>query len=188
MGLWQNYLIYWVEVSRNFYENAIRTNEQWLKALWYPWHYWLCCLGVQLLLHLFHFVLRSCSHSVLSYDFRSGYSTCRQHHASDVLYRRDGLEILWQSSMSNITDFKCASWTDYVRLHYYYVQIAIEYNRLNKYETYYFPIRVNINFLTNTCKVTCFHLVVCKTVDDTLFLHQNVSIAAFYKDWLAGNR
>jgi hypothetical protein len=33
MGLWQN----WVEVSRNFYENAIRTNEQWLKALWDPW-------------------------------------------------------------------------------------------------------------------------------------------------------
>ena len=33
MGLWQNYLTYWIEVSRNFYENAIRTNEQWLK-----WH------------------------------------------------------------------------------------------------------------------------------------------------------
>jgi hypothetical protein len=33
MGLWQN----WVEVSRNFYENAIKTNEQWLKALWDPW-------------------------------------------------------------------------------------------------------------------------------------------------------
>ena len=37
MGLWQNYLIYWIEVSRNFYENAIRTNEQCLKALWDPW-------------------------------------------------------------------------------------------------------------------------------------------------------
>ena len=37
MGLWQNYLVYWIEVSRNFYENAIRTNEQWLKALWDPW-------------------------------------------------------------------------------------------------------------------------------------------------------
>jgi hypothetical protein len=37
MGLWQNYLIYWVEVSRNFYENAIRTNEQWFKTFWYPW-------------------------------------------------------------------------------------------------------------------------------------------------------
>jgi hypothetical protein len=37
MGLWQNYLIYWVEVSRNFYENAIKTNEQWLKALWDQW-------------------------------------------------------------------------------------------------------------------------------------------------------
>ena len=30
-------LIYWIEVSRNFYENSIRTNEQWLKALWDPW-------------------------------------------------------------------------------------------------------------------------------------------------------
>jgi hypothetical protein len=37
MGLWQNYLIYWVGVSRNFYENAIRINEQWLKALWDTW-------------------------------------------------------------------------------------------------------------------------------------------------------
>ena len=37
MGLWQNYLIYWTEVSRYFYENAIRTNEQWLKALWNTW-------------------------------------------------------------------------------------------------------------------------------------------------------
>jgi hypothetical protein len=35
--VWQNYLIYWIEVSRNFYENAVRTNEQWLKALWDPW-------------------------------------------------------------------------------------------------------------------------------------------------------
>jgi hypothetical protein len=37
MGLWQNYLIYWTQVSRNFYENAVRTNEQWLKALWDLW-------------------------------------------------------------------------------------------------------------------------------------------------------
>ena len=37
MGLWENYLIYWIGVSRNFYENAIRTNEQWFKALWDPW-------------------------------------------------------------------------------------------------------------------------------------------------------
>jgi hypothetical protein len=29
--IWQNYLIDWIEVSRKFYENAIRTNEQWLK-------------------------------------------------------------------------------------------------------------------------------------------------------------
>jgi hypothetical protein len=73
----------------------------------------------------------------------------------------------------------------YSRLHYYYVQIAIRTERIG---IYYFPIRVNINFLTNTCKVTCFHLVVCRTVDDTPYLHQNVSVAAFYKDWLAGNR
>ena len=37
LNLWQNYLTYWIEVSRNFYENAIRTNEQWLKAIWDPW-------------------------------------------------------------------------------------------------------------------------------------------------------
>ena len=37
MGLWQNYLMYWNEVTRNFYENAIKTNEQWFKALWDPW-------------------------------------------------------------------------------------------------------------------------------------------------------
>jgi hypothetical protein len=37
IALWQNYLIYWSEMYRNFYENAIRTNEQWLKALWDPW-------------------------------------------------------------------------------------------------------------------------------------------------------
>jgi len=34
---WQNYLLYWMEVNRNFYENAIRTNEQWFKAFWDPW-------------------------------------------------------------------------------------------------------------------------------------------------------
>jgi len=34
--VWQNYLINWIEVSRNFYENAIKTNEQWLKALANP--------------------------------------------------------------------------------------------------------------------------------------------------------
>ncbi|HXX95603.1 MAG TPA: hypothetical protein VEL11_00600 [Candidatus Bathyarchaeia archaeon] len=37
IGVWQNYLIYWIEVSRNFYENAIKTNEQWLKAFWDLW-------------------------------------------------------------------------------------------------------------------------------------------------------
>ena len=35
--VWQNYLMYWNEVNRNFYENAIKTNEQWFKALWDPW-------------------------------------------------------------------------------------------------------------------------------------------------------
>jgi hypothetical protein len=35
--VWENYLIDWIEVSRNFCENAIRTNEHWLKAIWYPW-------------------------------------------------------------------------------------------------------------------------------------------------------
>jgi hypothetical protein len=35
--VWQNYLKYWIEVSRNFYENAVRTNEQWLKAIWDLW-------------------------------------------------------------------------------------------------------------------------------------------------------
>jgi hypothetical protein len=35
--VWQNCLIYWIEANRNFYENAVRTNEQWLKALWDPW-------------------------------------------------------------------------------------------------------------------------------------------------------
>jgi hypothetical protein len=37
IGLWQNYFIYWIEMSRNFYENAIKTNEQWLKAFWDLW-------------------------------------------------------------------------------------------------------------------------------------------------------
>jgi hypothetical protein len=35
--VWQNYLIYRIEANRNFYENAIKTNEQWLKAIWDPW-------------------------------------------------------------------------------------------------------------------------------------------------------
>jgi hypothetical protein len=26
-----------MEVNRNFYENAVRTNEQWFKAFWEPW-------------------------------------------------------------------------------------------------------------------------------------------------------
>jgi hypothetical protein len=34
--VWENYLINWIEANRNFYENAIITNEQWLKAICYP--------------------------------------------------------------------------------------------------------------------------------------------------------
>jgi hypothetical protein len=37
--VWQNYLMYWIEANRNFYENAIKTNEQWLKAFWDPCKY-----------------------------------------------------------------------------------------------------------------------------------------------------
>ena len=37
IGLWQNYLIYWIEVNRNFYENAIKINEQSFKAFWDLW-------------------------------------------------------------------------------------------------------------------------------------------------------
>jgi len=30
-------LINWIEVSRGFYENAIKANEHWLAAFWDPW-------------------------------------------------------------------------------------------------------------------------------------------------------
>jgi hypothetical protein len=33
---WENYLINYIDTTRNFYENAIRTNERWLKAIWDP--------------------------------------------------------------------------------------------------------------------------------------------------------
>ena len=33
IAVWQNYLIYWIEMNRNFYENAIKTNEQSFKVL-----------------------------------------------------------------------------------------------------------------------------------------------------------
>jgi hypothetical protein len=36
MGLWQNYLIEWIEMNGNFYENVISDVEQWLKAIWDP--------------------------------------------------------------------------------------------------------------------------------------------------------
>jgi hypothetical protein len=37
IGFWQNYLTNWIEASRKFYENAIKANEHWLAAFWYPW-------------------------------------------------------------------------------------------------------------------------------------------------------
>jgi hypothetical protein len=37
IGLRQNNLMYWIEVNRNFYENATKTDEQWFKASWDPW-------------------------------------------------------------------------------------------------------------------------------------------------------
>jgi len=33
---WQNYLTDWIEVNRNFYENAIKSNEQWLQSILGP--------------------------------------------------------------------------------------------------------------------------------------------------------
>jgi hypothetical protein len=35
--LWQNYLINWIETSREYYEYAIKANEQWLKVSWNLW-------------------------------------------------------------------------------------------------------------------------------------------------------
>jgi hypothetical protein len=37
VGFWQNYLINWIEVSRGFYENAIKANGHRLNAFWDPW-------------------------------------------------------------------------------------------------------------------------------------------------------
>ena len=37
ISLWQNYLKYWMDVNRNFYENAIKTNEQSFKTFWDLW-------------------------------------------------------------------------------------------------------------------------------------------------------
>jgi hypothetical protein len=35
--IWQNYLIYWIEANRYFYENTVRTNDEWFKVLCDPW-------------------------------------------------------------------------------------------------------------------------------------------------------
>jgi hypothetical protein len=32
--LWQNYLTYWMEASRIFYENAVKANQLWFEAFW----------------------------------------------------------------------------------------------------------------------------------------------------------
>jgi len=32
--LWQNYLTYWIEASRMFYENAVKANQLWFEAFW----------------------------------------------------------------------------------------------------------------------------------------------------------
>jgi len=37
MGFPQNYFLYWIEASRELYENTLKANEQWFKALWDPW-------------------------------------------------------------------------------------------------------------------------------------------------------
>jgi hypothetical protein len=37
IAVWQNYLIYWIEMNRNFYEIAIKTNEQSFKVFWDLW-------------------------------------------------------------------------------------------------------------------------------------------------------
>jgi hypothetical protein len=36
VGLWENYLIDWIQASRNLFENTITTNEQCLKAILDP--------------------------------------------------------------------------------------------------------------------------------------------------------
>jgi hypothetical protein len=42
--LWQNYLIDWIETSREYYEYAIKANEQWLKV---SWNVWLTPTGIK---------------------------------------------------------------------------------------------------------------------------------------------
>jgi hypothetical protein len=38
-------LINWIEASRGFYENAIKANEHWFKAVW---DLWLRAVGIEL--------------------------------------------------------------------------------------------------------------------------------------------
>jgi hypothetical protein len=37
LEFWRRYLINFNQANRGFYENAIKTNEYWLKAFWEPW-------------------------------------------------------------------------------------------------------------------------------------------------------
>jgi hypothetical protein len=37
LEFWRRYLINFILANRAFYENAIRVNEYWFKALWEPW-------------------------------------------------------------------------------------------------------------------------------------------------------
>lgn len=37
IGLWQHFLLTWIEVSKGPYENVIKAYESWLKALCDPW-------------------------------------------------------------------------------------------------------------------------------------------------------
>jgi hypothetical protein len=37
MDSWQRYLLNLIHASKGFYENAMKSNEYWLKAFWDPW-------------------------------------------------------------------------------------------------------------------------------------------------------
>jgi hypothetical protein len=37
LEFWRRYLINFIRANRVYYENAIRINEYWFKALWEPW-------------------------------------------------------------------------------------------------------------------------------------------------------
>jgi hypothetical protein len=37
LEFWRRYLINFIQANRGLYENAIKANEYWFKALWEPW-------------------------------------------------------------------------------------------------------------------------------------------------------